>query len=317
MESSLRVHLAPASVLFALIVGSFASTARAVDGQGASDGVPLHLIGVLVRPDHKYVLAIRTCQPRGISQGQILVRRPTAPLPEIRRVKVFSLENDASTQLVPTDDTSIFTSFVSPSATVNAHHGPLLAVLLAPEVGLVPGDTFAVVEEASSIELLDSSGQPTPFETFNGTVTVCAPDAPYVVAVRDAQGAPGQQAVIGVEMHEFARYRHAHFVLHYDPSFFTRILSTVVWDVRGDVASQIDIATPGEITMTLDSPSGWIGVLPGSMVDVTFGIVPTVQPGDSTIFEIASDSAQLVNRSGNSPQLDLRSGTLTIVSPTP
>jgi hypothetical protein len=292
--------------------------ARAVDGAGASDGVPLRLMNVIVRPDHRCVLAIRTCQPRGLSQGQILIRRPTDALPVVRRVKVFSTQNDAESLLLPTgDDTAAFTAFTSPSATVNAHHGPLLALLLAPEPSFVPGETLPVDVIATSTELLDANGNPTPFTTFSATITVCDPDAPYVVGVRDAQAMPGRTAVIGIVSFEFERFRHAAFVVRYDPTLLVRNSGSVVWDVRGDVTAQIDSTVPGEVSVTLDSPHGSIALLPGSILDLDFDVSPLAVAGQTSTIDVAPDSALLVDRDGNAPLLELLPGTLTIVAPTP
>jgi hypothetical protein len=291
------------------------SPATATDAPGASEGVPLRLCSLIVREDRPFVIAIRTCQPRGLSQGQILIRRPAKPLPLVRRAHVFSTQNDAVTTLGTADDTSLHPMFVSPSATVNTYHGPLLAILMRPDPAIIPGEALALTIEGDLTLLLDSDGDPTTFTPLDGSITVCAADAPYVVSVGDSRAAAGRQATITVLTHEFARYRRLETTLRYDPTFFPRVLGRTVWNVRGDMTAQFSQTTPGEIRIILDSPRRSIGVLPGGLVDFLFEVSPILPLGSTTVLTLDPASTRLVDQNGVEPPLELRAGTFTVIAP--
>ncbi len=303
-----RFHAALVSVL----VFVAAREAPAREGAGASEGVPLRVCEVHVKPGRPYVLGIRTCQPRGLSRGQILIRRPEKPLAAPRQAHVFSLEEDAETVVGMTDSTGLTASFVSPSATVNTFHGPLLAVLVRPDQDNAPGMEFVLEVDPSGTELVDESGEITAFATFDARIVVRSEGDPIVVSVPDVVAEPGGSATVSIDVHELVRVARAELWLHYDPRFLTVVLSAVAWDVRGDLTSEFVRVAPGVMRITLHSSSGSIALLPGALVDVTFQVNPLRVAGDSSVLALDGDSTWLETRRGRRPAIEVRPGTLTI-----
>jgi len=281
----------------------------ATDSPGTDTGVPLNLCDVIVRPGKPFVIAIRTCQPRGLSQGQILIRRPSKPFPEPRKAVVFSVVDDALAAMALLEPTRLALGFQSPSATVNAVHGPLLAVYLAPDADVVPGDSFTVELDVSATALFDSRGEPTPFSTRAATITVCDPDAPYVLAVGDGCGQPGRRAAIPVRAFETARFSKATALFQYNPGFFDRVADVVVWDVRGDYTTSVEELAPGEVEIRIDSSRSTIGILPGAVFEVVLVVSPDIAPGSETTIELDPAETTLVDADGLPVALELRPGT--------
>ena len=133
-------------LLVVIALGCLTSTSA---GRDSSD-VPLIVWDAIVRPGGPNVISIRTCQPRGISQAEILIRRPAKSLSTVQDTTVFSVEEDVVVLTSQPEDEAILTSFVSPSGSVNTRHGPLLAMTLEPEFDLVPGDVFDLVIDPDS-----------------------------------------------------------------------------------------------------------------------------------------------------------------------
>jgi len=302
-------HLLCVTVL--LSVGSaFPSIARA---QSPTDGVPLILWETIVRPGRPYVISIRTCQPRGISQAEILIRRPTRLLPGTRKEKVFSREKDAELEVTFPEPDSLLAAMSSPTASINTSHGPLLVMLMEPEPDLVEGEVFDLVIDEESTWILDDQGESTAFTMFDTRVSVCAEGDPFVVGVEDSSAPPGGTVLVPVGMYEFRPLASAELLVRYDPSVFPLITDILVWDYRRDFDVEIDSSTPGELRLLVTSASQSVNLFPGPLFEIEFFVPGALLPGESTVIWLDPAGTSVIGRDGTRLDLELREGLFTVL----
>lgn len=304
-----RRSVRPVAVVSFVILAISLSGTRAL-AQGASEGVPLMVWDTMVRPGNPWVLSIRTCQPRGISQAEILIRRPSKRLPTVEGTTVFSRENDAQVATFQPEDDAILTTFLSPSATVNTRHGPLLALDMAAEFDLVPGESFPMFIDANATWLLDERGEPATWTGVSGTIMVVEEDAPYVLAVGDAVSPPGTQALIPVGTFESVPLLRADMLIRYDPSTFPRVRDVVVWEYSEDTQAAIDDSVRGELWVSITSPSASVNLVHGPLIEISFQVDPG---GADGYVALDRDATRLIDASGNPLELELRDGSFGIV----
>ena len=267
--------------LLALVLAAAGLTAGAPPARAdecPEDHIPLQVWDVITRPGRPWVLSVRTCQPRGLTQGVILLRRPGRPVPDVRKSRIFSREGDASIQ-VQRSGPELDTRFESISGTINTWHGPLLALLMTREGSLAPGESYPLTIDPSRTALSGEDGEPVHFCTLNGTLTVVGEDAPFVIDAQDVECTRGGRALVAFSTYELQLIHRIVMTVRYDPEVLPSITDQIVWDHWGDLEASIDTSTPGVVRMDLHSPSGYINVLPGPFVELEFAVALDAPPG--------------------------------------
>jgi hypothetical protein len=309
-------HISMKRTLGSLFLLALLSPAPAV----ASDGngpVPLTLWNVQVRPGHPYLIQIRTCRPRGIRQGQILIRRIERPV-LIERAHVFSDANDGVIDIVGSDEAGVQTLFSSPEAAINERHGPFLAMLVKREQGLVPGEVQDLAVIASSTELWDENLELSPFVTLDASLTVIERDAPFLLEVTGLEKASiiktrgDDEVVVAIGTRELLRLSHLEFELQYDPAVVGLVSLSDLWDMRRDIRSSLDFSQPGIVRVTLDSPSGSVNLLPGLLVELEMNLNLGVPVGTTSLLELNPAATRAVDRQGREWNLELANAVLEV-----
>ncbi len=233
---------------------SLVSPSRALADGGPDDPVPLTLWNVQVRPGHPYIISIRTCQPRGISQGQILIRRGNGRTSPLRQAVVFSRRNDGLIQTSQAGPADLLAGFSSAEAGINEDHGPFLALLMSPDPSFVVGQELDLSVIAESTQLIDEDLLPSPFETLDGIITIIDESSPFLVEVTDLRKQPtvfgrgSDEVLVSVGTRELHRLSRAQIVLHYDPAVVTSVDLSDLWDMSNvllDSPYFLDSAAPG------------------------------------------------------------------------
>lgn len=304
-------------VVFFSAIASISPTAAGADGHGDRP-VPLTLQNVAVRPGKPYVVSIRTCQPRGISQGQILIRRPPRPLMEPVRTHLFCYTPDGVMQ-TSTEPAGLLSSFASPLQGINENHGPFLAILMRAEPDLIPGDVLPLEIDAIQTYLLEEEDEPSPFITLDSTLTVLEPDAPFLLEITDLYkrtqiAAPVEdEVIVTISTREFLRLSELAFVLRFDPTVVDSVETDILWDYRNDVFATTEEEQPGVYRVRLESPRNSINLLPGPLVEVKFETRLTAIVGQTTPITFDPDSTYALDRQGAPLLLDLRDAELTVI----
>ncbi len=297
-----------AILLFPLSLGD----ARA-QGNCTEESVPLQVWDVITRPNRPWVFSVRTCRPRGLTQGAILLRRPTNPLPPIRKARVFSREDNATIEVTPgMDDSELIAEFFAEGETVNVWHGPLIALLMEEEHDLSPGTVFDLTIDSSRTMLEDENG-PVDFCPHPARMHVVSENAPFLLDVRDREATAGGSALVAFTTYELQLLRRLEVTVTYDPTFFTAVTDAFIWDLRGEIIGTIDTETPGIVRVEMASDDGWINVLPGPFAEVEFLVKPDAELGEQSVLKVRASDALVEFRSGAIPNLELRPGIVTVV----
>ena len=128
-------------------------------------------------------------------------------MPQSRRAHVFTTLDDGVATVLPSGPGSLRVDFLSPSSTINETAGPLLAILMNPEIDPVVGSIFHIGVDAGGTTLYDPQMSPVPYTAAAATVKVCAVDDPYVVRIRGANALAGGQVTVRIETYELRRFR--------------------------------------------------------------------------------------------------------------
>ncbi len=287
--------------------------------EGTSNGIPMRVWDVITRNDRPWVFSVRTCQPRGLSNGSILLRRPMRPLPDVRKARVFSGDGGASIQVQRISPVDMIASFEAMGNTINTWHGPLVALLTDREQqGLTVGDKFDLMIDRDGTflrEKVEDTGEEldVPFCITNGTLEVVADDAPFTLAAIDDDGPAGGTVLVALGTYELWLMKRVEMSITYDPNVLTPSDELpLIWDYKADSISTYDDSTPGIITMSLESRSASVNLLPGPLFEIRFDISPDAPVGSTTTINFNGLGNQVIFRNGEIPDLDLRSGTILI-----
>lgn len=301
--------------LFCVAILLFPMSLSGAQAQGncSEEAVPLHVWDVITRPNRPWVFSVRTCRPRGLTQGAILLRRPDRLLPPIRKARVFSGEDNAMIEILPgMDDSELVASFFADGETIAVVHGPLIALLMEEEQGLAPGMVFDLTIDPQRTSLEDDDGL-VDFCPHPARLHVVSENAPFLLDVRDRETTAGGTALVAFTTYELQLLRRLEVTVTYDPTFFTAVTDAFIWDVRGEIVGSIDTKTPGIVRVEMTSVDGWINVLPGPFAEVEFQVKPDAVIGEESVLKVRQSDALVEFRSGEIPNLELRAGTVTVV----
>jgi len=280
------------------------------------NAVPLLVWDVITRGSRPWVFSVRTCQPRGLSQGGILLRRPLRSLPPVRKARIFAAEKDATIEAIPGPAaTEIEAAFSAPDGTINIGHGPLLGLLMQRENGLAVGESYPLTIDPTRTELIDPEGEPVPFCVFGGRFTAVDEDAPFTLSVVDAVAAPGDRVLVAIATYELWLIERFEVSLFYDPAIFKSVTDILVWDYLEDIVYVVDTSIPGIVHVSLHSTPGSINILPGPLVEVEFEVSENADPGTTMEMSLSPIGSRVDFKNGDVPQLDLRPGTFTVLPP--
>jgi hypothetical protein len=275
--------------------------------------IPLQLVDVQVRPGQFYVVSIRTCQPRGVSRGEILIRNLDDPFPVVRRSHLFTREGDGVLAIDQSETDELGLTLFSPSASINTQHGPLLALLLRAPANTAVGHSASIEIDPLLTFLFDDLGIPALFTVRDARMTVIDENAPMTLALEDLDGFPGSRTTLVLSTSEFHRLASAELLVRYDPTVLINVLDTIIWDLRGDLDVLMEQPEPGALRFRLVSPSSFLNVLPGPMVEITFSISPDVTPGQTSTLLLDPAMTSIVTKEGSVPSLELRPAILQIL----
>lgn len=309
-----------AAALIGVLIPNLAMT-RAARAQCPPGQIPMQVWDVIVREGRPWMFSIRTCQPQGLQQGTILLKRPLAPLPRVRKARLFANPGDMDPPPVFTvepgaDGTELSCWFSAFGPDVNTAHGPLLALLMAKDL---PGERPEVLRiDGGRTELIDDQGLPVLFCPLDGTFSVVAEDAPFVLDVRDHEcRAENRTVLMPLATYELWPMTQLETTLYYDETFFSSIdlseTGTIVWDYLDNIEYEIDTSMPGAVHIRMISPEAGINVLPGPFIEIMFNLAPHVEVGDETQLSLSPLHTKVEFKNGESPQIELRPGTLRII----
>lgn len=275
--------------------------------------VPLIVPSIIVRPGRPFVLSVRTCQPRGISEGEILLCRPERPMSTVVESTSFSREDDVTISFLPCANNELGIQFESPSASLNTWHGPMFAFLMDPEIELEVGESLPITIDSESTYLLDDAGEEARFDVIPGTMTVCAEDDPFVLGIEPSQESSSHRMTAAISTYELVRLSRADLVVHYDAVSISKVRKPLIWDLNGDLLIEVDDGEPGILRITLESPSGTLNKLPGPMVELDFSLDPGVESG-TTALVLDPAETHVYDSDGNPLELEFRNGLINTSS---
>ena len=190
-------------------------------------------------------------------------------------------------------------------------------LLSATSLAETPEPVRVLKVDASRTVLHDDQGLEVDFCAIDGTFTVVEEDAPFVLDVRDTRcRALNRQVLVPLATYELWPMTKLETSIYYDTTFFEGVDldNSITWDYLGNALEvEIDDSQPGVVHVRLDSPQAGINILPGPAVEIMFNLAPHVKVGDESQLELSHLSTRIQFKNGETHQLELRPGTVTIV----
>ncbi len=229
---------------------------------------------VEAHPGGVVAVVVRTYAPRPIRQGQIcltVVLRGTdaSPFEHIESALVYSVQADAwQNAAIDSADPSdpILVRFASPSASINAADGPLMAVFMRLRKDVAPGSEYEINVDFANTIVLDSLGQPIQIRPRDGRLRIKQPGAPVEAAASAEWLRPGL-ALLSLETEEVRPLSSGQIGLRFPMRAFPQQPKVFV-DWRYGAANLDVTWLPGLVIVAFDSPDNSLNTLPGDIISI-------------------------------------------------
>lgn len=248
-------------------------------------------------PGERTAIVVRTYASRPIRRGKVASGvapggRPlgagsaglgtSQPIASCDSVVIFSVAGDAVTQPCDFDAPSqtFEVDFESLSATINAQDGAFAAIYVTLASDVVPGDEYTLALDLGLSYLDDPEDDPVLLETRSGTLRIRAANAAVGFSVDGGKVHPGSGAVIELGTEEPFEIQEGRLLITYDPAI-ARTLPELIADPRhGDLSLlEVTYPQPGQVQIDFQSAlENWNSV-PGDLLVLHFGTVPTIPIG--------------------------------------
>jgi hypothetical protein len=303
------------------------------NGGGGNGSLVLRINPAIGAPGGTVAIVLRTYAPRPVRQGQTVVRvvrrprpakalgltleeltQPVRPLTFLSAV-VYSQRNDSTSQGSLTgqpDSQTARVQFTSPSGTINASDGPLAVFRFRLDPSVAPGQTFDLSLDPALTGLTDPSGQPITLQPRGATLTVRAPNAPYLVEADGDKVGPGEVAELGVNTFEPFLVSGGKITVTWNPALAGGP-PTVRLDPRyGKSTFTIDTSRPGRLVVDFRSPDSSFNNVPGTIVSIAMPIKASASIGATSPFNLDPAGTWLLNRRGRKMPIRMENGVIQI-----
>jgi hypothetical protein len=350
-KKKIRALLAALAAMLLLIVGAsqvLAARGSGGSGGGGSDddggggnggggggdrSLVLRINPAIGAPGGIVAVVLRTYAPRPVRQGQTVVRvvrrprpakalgltleeltQPVRPLTFLSAV-VYSQRNDSTAQGTlagQPDSQTAMVKFVSPSGTINASDGPLAVFRFRLDPSVAPGQTFDLSLDPALTGLTDPSGQPIVLQPRGATLTVRAPNAPYLLEADGDKVEPGELAELSVNTFEPFLVSGGRVTVTWNPAIAGGP-PTVRLDPRyGKSTFTTDTSRPGRLVVDFRSSDSSYNTVPGAIVSIAMPIKASASIGATSPWNLDPAGTWLLNRRGRKIPIRIENGVIQI-----
>lgn len=312
-----RARLPTAAALVVTVALAAAGAGQAF-GRDPSKPLRLRVNAAIGEAGGPVALVLQTYASRPISQGQLCYSIEGGsvgePLVGLDSVLVFSGAGDAvGTATLSNTATGqrILVQFSSPSGTINALEGPLVAVTSLLQNVLQPEDVFRVTINEAATMLFDAGGAPVPLKFRDGMITVRPPDGPFRVELEGDKVEPGEIARLSVQTFEPFAIASGQVALLFDPDRLTGTPIVELDQRHGNsMVTAVDTTVPGLLVVSFVSANASMNLVPGEIVSVDIGTSPSAPVGVESDVSFDASRTFFLGPDGVELPLDLRPDTV-------